>query len=235
MRTGTLYLLPTILNDAPVEDSLAVSNIRCILRLRYFIIEELRTARRFMRKAGVTGDFSDFHFLLFNEHTDKKDIQHFIEPLLRGHDMGILSEAGLPCIADPGSEIVNLAHCHKIKVVPFPGPSSIFLALMASGFNGQNFVFHGYLPIEKTARSKKIREMETAIYSKDQTQIFIEAPYRNLQLFQALVITCQAETLLCTATDLTKENESIRVVKVKEWKNDFPDIDKKPTVFLLYR
>lgn len=235
MKTGTLYLLPTVLNEAPIENSLAVSNIQYIVRLRYFIVEELKTARRFLRKAGVTGDFADFHFLLFNEHTDKKHLQQYIEPLLQGHDMGILSEAGLPCIADPGSEIVRLAHQHKIKVVPLSGPSSIFLALMASGFNGQNFVFHGYLPIEKTARTKKIKEIENAVYSKGQTQIFIEAPYRNLQLFHTIVTTCQAETIVCTATDLTTDQESIQVKTVKEWKNKVPDINKKPTVFLLYR
>ncbi len=235
MDKGTLYLLPTVLNDDPVENSLPASNIRCILRLRHFVVEEIKTSRRFLRETGVTGDFNDFHFLLFNEHSDKKHLEQYIEPLLQGHDMGILSEAGFPCIADPGSEIVRLAHRHKIKVVPLSGPSSIFLALMASGFNGQNFIFHGYLPIEKTARTKKIEEMENAVYSKDQTQIFIEAPYRNLQLFHAIVTTCQTAIILCTATDLTTEKESIQVKTVKEWKNDIPDINKKPTVFLLYR
>jgi 16S rRNA (cytidine1402-2'-O)-methyltransferase len=234
MKTGTLYLLPTVLNDGPVENSLPISNTQCILKLRYFIVEELRTARRFLRKAGVTGDFADFHFLLFNEHTDKKHVQQFIEPLLQGHDAGILSEAGLPCIADPGSEIVRLAHQHNIKVVPLSGPSSIFLALMASGFNGQTFIFHGYLPIEKIARSKKLKEMENAVYSNDQTQIFIEAPYRNIQLFHAIVTTCLKEMILCTATGLTTENESIAVKSIKDWKNEVPDINKKPTVFLLY-
>jgi len=235
MKRGTLYLLPTILNENSVENSLTVLNIRCIQRLRYFIVEEIKTSRRLLRKTGVTSDFNDFHFLLFNEHSDKKHLEQYIEPLLQGHDMGILSEAGLPCIADPGSEIVKLAHLNKIKVVPLSGPSSIFLALMASGFNGQNFVFHGYLPIEKTARTRKIKEMENTIYSKDQTQIFIEAPYRNLQLFHAIVTTCQTETILCIATELTTEKESIQVKTVKEWKNDIPDINKKPTVFLLYQ
>src|ERR1017187_8319766 len=122
MEKGTLYLLPTLLNEAPVEDSLPSSNIRYILGLRYFIVEELRTARRFLRKAGVTGDFSDIHFLLFNEHSDKTRLDHYLEPLLQGHDVGILSEAGIPCVADPGSEIVKLAHLHKIRVIPLPGP-----------------------------------------------------------------------------------------------------------------
>jgi 16S rRNA (cytidine1402-2'-O)-methyltransferase len=235
MKTGILYLLPTVLNDDPVENSLGVSNIKVIQRLRYFIVEELKTARRFLRKTGVTGDFTDYHFLLFNEHTDKKNIQHFIDPLLLGNDVGILSEAGLPCVADPGSEIVRLAHRHKIRTVPLTGPSSIFLALMASGFNGQNFTFHGYLPIEKSNRLKKIKELEDAAYSYDQTQLFIEAPYRNLQLFNAIITTCRPETMLCTATELTSENESILARTVKEWKNEVPDINKKPTVFLLYR
>ena len=226
--------MPTVLNIDPVEDSLPASNINRISGLRYFIVEELRTARRFLRKAGVTSDFVDFHFLLFNEHSDKIHLEQYIEPLLKGHDMGILSEAGMPCIADPGSEIVRLAHLHKINVVPLTGPSSIFLALMGSGFNGQNFVFHGYLPIDKKARSKKIKEMEQDSLSKDQTQVFIETPYRNIQLLHAIAETCQPSMLLCTATNLTTENESIRVRSIKEWKNDIPDINKQPTVFLLY-
>jgi 16S rRNA (cytidine1402-2'-O)-methyltransferase len=234
MNKGTLYLLPAVLNEAPVEDSLPSSNIRRMLNLRYFIVEELRTARRFLRKAGVTSDFSDFHFLVFNEHSDRTLLEQYIDPLLKGHDVGLLSEAGMPCIADPGSEIVKLAHLHNIHVVPLTGPSSIFLALMASGFNGQNFVFHGYLPIDKKARWKKIKEMELDIFSKDQTQVFIEAPYRNIQLFQAIAETCQPGTFLCTATDLTSENEVIRVKTIKEWKKEVPAINKRPTVFLLY-
>jgi 16S rRNA (cytidine1402-2'-O)-methyltransferase len=235
MNKGKLYLLPALLSDTPVEESLSHLNIRTILALRYFIVEELRTARRFLRKCGMTGDFSDIHFFLFNEHTDKNDIDEFIRPLLAGNDMGILSEAGLPCIADPGSEIVKLAQAHRIRVVPLTGPSSIYLALMASGFNGQNFVFHGYLPIDKIARLKKIKEMEHDVYSKDQTQIFMEAPYRNIQLFQAITGSCQPGTLLCLATDVTSDNESILMKSIREWKNDMPDMNKKPTVFLLYR
>ena len=149
--------------------------------------------------------------------------------------MGLLSEAGTPCIADPGAEIVRLAHQNNITVIPLTGPSSLLLSLMASGFNGQNFVFHGYLPIEKNSRVKKIREIEKSVYTNDQTQVFIEAPYRNLQLFKAITEVCADNTMLCIATDLTMESEAITVKSVRFWKDKNPDIHKKPTIFLLYK
>jgi 16S rRNA (cytidine1402-2'-O)-methyltransferase len=203
--------------------------------LRHFIVEEIRTARRFLRKAGVAGNLGELDFLVFNEHSDNTDLSPYLEPALQGHDTGIISEAGVPCVADPGSAIVRLAHEKGITVVPLTGPASLLLALMASGFNGQNFLFHGYLPIEQQSRARRIREIEGAAYSKDQTQVFIEVPYRNVQLFQALLGNCREGTLICVATDLTAPAEMIRVKTVKDWKGKVPDINKRPTVFLLYK
>jgi 16S rRNA (cytidine1402-2'-O)-methyltransferase len=231
---GILYLVPALLGEGPVSRSLPEYNLDIINSLQYFIVEETRTARRFLRKAGVTGDLDRLHFLVFNEHSAKTDLGMYLQPLVDGYDTGLLSEAGIPCLADPGSEIVRAAHDHAIRVVPLTGPSSIFLALAASGFNGQNFIFHGYLPVEKKARSNRIRELERALYMVDQTQIFIEAPYRNVQVFQAITENCRDGTLLCLATDLTTPGEYVTVRSVGTWKKNKPEINKKPTVFLLY-
>ncbi len=234
-KRGVLYLLPSLLGEVQVSRCIPEFNLQVILRLKYFIVEELRTTRRFLRSAGVTGNLDELNFLVFNEHSDKLDLAAFCEPLLHGNDVGLISEAGIPCVADPGSEIVRQAHEKDIRVKPLVGASSLLLALMASGFNGQNFVFHGYLPIEKAARSKKLKELENAVYSKDQTQVFIEVPYRNIQLLQAITETCRNGTMVSVATDLTTDQESIVVKTVANLKTCMPDINKKPTVFLLYR
>jgi 16S rRNA (cytidine1402-2'-O)-methyltransferase len=234
-KKGILYLIPSSLGESPVERSFPPYNLQIIRQLDHFIVEELRTARRFLRKAGKEGNLDDSAFMVFNEHSDRADLSSYLEPLLNGNDAGLLSEAGIPCVADPGSEIVLLAVKSGIRIVPLTGPSSIFLALMASGFNGQNFAFNGYLPIEKQARAKRLRELEIMAWQKDQTQIFIEVPYRNTQLLQAITEVCRPETLICIATDLTTNEEKIVTMPVREWKNHPPDFNKKPTVFLLYR
>ena len=210
------------------------ANKEIITRIRYFIVEEIRTARRFLKKVCPEIEIDSLTFTIYNEHSSTIEAVSFLEPLLNGEDTGIISEAGTPCVADPGSLVVRLAHESGIRVVPLVGPSSILLALMASGFNGQQFVFHGYLPIDKPARTKRLREIEMDIIRKDQTQVFIETPYRNLQLLQAITETCQESTLLCLATSLTTPEESIITLTVKEWKKKKPQINKKPTVFLLY-
>lgn len=234
-KTGKLYLIPSMLGDSRISAVIPSDNIQIISKIRFFIVEEVRTARHFLKKADPGIVIDEISFLLYNEHSKGQDLTKFIEPLLDGEDAGILSEAGTPCIADPGSEIVRLAHMNNIKVVPLTGPSSILLALMASGFNGQNFAFHGYLPIEKTNRNKKIREIERSAYSNDQTQIFIETPYRNIQLFQAITEACSDNTMLCVASGLSTESEKITVRNIRQWKGQNPDIHKKPTVFLLYK
>ena len=235
MKKGTLYLIPSLLGESPADAVFPSANREIISKVKYFIIEEIRTARRFLKKICPEINIDSLTFTLYNEHSSSIDISSFLEPLLKGADAGIISEAGTPCVADPGSLVVRLAHESGIRVVPLVGPSSILLALMASGFNGQQFVFHGYLPIDKPARARRLREIEQEIMKKDQTQIFIETPYRNLQLLQAITETCQESTLLCIATSLTTSEESIITLPIKEWKKKKPDINKKPTVFLLYR
>lgn len=233
MNKGILYLIPSLLGESPAANVFPPVNREIISRIKYFIVEEIRTARRFLRKICPEIDIDNLTFTLYNEHSNSTDARDFIETLFKGQDVGIISEAGTPCVADPGSLLVHLAHESGIKVVPLVGPSSLLLALMASGFNGQEFVFHGYLPIDKTARTKRIREIEKEIYQKKQTQVFIETPYRNLQLFQTIIETCHDSTLLCLATSLTTPEERIVTLSVKEWKKKKPDLNRKPTVFLL--
>jgi 16S rRNA (cytidine1402-2'-O)-methyltransferase len=232
---GTLYLIPSTIGETPVEKVIPGYNMTVIGSLKYFIVEEIRTARRFLKQVSPGIDLNTVVFFINNEHSKENDLSSCIEPLFNGSDMGLLSEAGMPCVADPGAEIVKLAHDHNIRVIPLIGASSLLLSLMASGFNGQNFVFHGYLPIDKINRIKKIREIEKSIFTNNQTQIFIEAPYRNIQLFEAITEACSDNTRLCIATDLTMESEVIKVQTIRNWKGKHPDIHKKPTVFLMYK
>lgn len=233
MKKGTLYLLPALLGDAPADLSLPAGNITRTKALRYFIAEEATTARRFLRKTSFDADFSETQIMVFNEHSASDDLLPYLEPAMQGHDIGLLSEAGAPCVADPGARIVEYAHQLGIRIVPLVGPSSILLALMASGFNGQQFVFHGYLPIEQHQRTRAIRSLERAAAELHQTQIFIETPYRNRQLLDALVRTCSPATRICIAADLTLPSEQIMVRSAAEWKEPHPDFHKRPAVFLI--
>ncbi|MFZ4522901.1 MAG: SAM-dependent methyltransferase [Bacteroidales bacterium] len=234
MASGTLYLIPSPLAEGSVEAVLPAGTLSIMRSLEFFIVEEIRTARRFLIKAGIERPIDGLNFQVFNEHSNEDEVQEYLEPALIGHNIGLLSEAGVPCVADPGSMIVKMAHEAGIRVVPLTGPSSILLALMASGFNGQNFSFLGYLPADKILRVKKIREIEKNVMERDQTQIFIETPYRNLQLFESLVKSCRSDTQLCLATDVSGINESIRSGSMDFWRNRKPDIHKRPTIFLLY-
>ena len=235
MVPGKLYLIPSMIGESPTTKVIPGFNMKVIGDLTYFIVEEIKTARRFLKKIYPGIDLEAIQFLVNNEHSTVHDLSSCIKPLLQGIDMGLLSEAGMPCVADPGADIVKLAHHHNIKVVPLIGASSLLLSLMASGFNGQNFIFHGYLPIDKNNRNKKIKEIEKSVYTNNQTQIFIEAPYRNSRLFESITEICSDNTLLCIATDLTMESEIIKVQSIRNWKGKRPDIHKKPTVFLLYK
>lgn len=235
MKRGTLYLIPSTLGDTRPEDVLPEKTLRIIRSLNSFIVEEIRSARRFLRKAGFAGNFDETGLLIYNEHTRKEELSSFLSPMINGTDTGLLSEAGTPCIADPGAEIVDIARDAGIRIVPLAGPNSILLALMASGFNGQNFTFHGYLPIDRKERQNKIRDLERAALERDQTQIFIETPYRNKAIFEALINCCKPVSRLCIAMDLTLESESIRVHTIKEWRIKNEQLPKKPAVFLLYR
>ena len=197
-----------------------------------FIVEDLKTARRSLRSIGFKGEFDKMTFHLLNEHTDGKGIEKFLASPDKGKNIGLLSDAGMPCIADPGSNIVRLAHQKNIKVVPLYGQSSIFLALAASGLNGQNFTFHGYLPKEPAGRKKKLKEIE----KKEGAQIFIETPYRNNHMLSDILESCSPETLLCVAMNVSGSTESILTRSIAEWKRtELPNLDKQPTVFLLGR
>lgn len=232
---GILYLIPAPLGDDSPEGYLPPAIAELTREITFYIVEDIRTARRFLRKINPSINIDGLTFMTLNEHTKPDEISALIEPLMDGHNTGLLSEAGLPCIADPGSQVVALAHENDIRIVPVPGPSSIFLALMASGFNGQNFTFHGYLPVEKHERVKKIKELETMVYQKNQTQVFIETPYRNQQMMESLITACKPHTKICVATGLTLPGENIRTLSAGQWKKTgWNDLNKKPAVFLMF-
>ena len=235
MGHPALYLIPSTLGDTPVERVLPPYNTEIVSRLRFFIVENVRTARRFLKKCHADIDIDKLTFYELNKHTDRNNIPEFLQPLKEGNSMGIISEAGCPAVADPGAEIVALAHREGYKVVPLVGPSSPLLALMASGFNGQNYAFHGYLPIDSNERAKAIKKLETHAYNENQTQLFIETPYRNQKLAEDILLHCKPQTRLCIAMNITCEDEYIATKTVKEWKNRLPDMNKKPCVFLLYK
>lgn len=230
---GKLYLIPSLLGEETADRVIPQYNREITARIRFFIVEEIRSARRFIKKICPEVNISDIDFMIYNEHSVKEDPAGFLVNLMNGNDTGLISEAGLPCIADPGSLIVKAAHEKGIRVVPLSGPSSLMIALMASGFNGQKFSFQGYLPVDKNMRAKKLREMEHEILSTGETQMFIEAPYRNIAVFEAILTYCNENLMLCIATDLTLPSESIIVKSIKAWKRTKPDINKKPSVFLL--
>jgi 16S rRNA (cytidine1402-2'-O)-methyltransferase len=202
--------------------------------LNEFIVENTRTARRFLRKAGCTHNFDEVVFHVLNKHTAEIDIPGFLDYVSPDHSVGLLSEAGNPCIADPGQSVVAEAHRRGIKVIPLVGPNSILMALIASGFNGQSFTFHGYLPIETAERKEKIRQMESDAQHHDQTQIFMETPYRNNSMLSELYRNCEPSTLLCIASDITTSSEFIYTQTIKQWEKQNPDLKKKPAIFLLY-
>ena len=231
---GKLYLIPSSLGNSKLNSIIPEYNSKIINRLDEFIVENIRTARRFLKKTGFKKSFDNITFYILDKHSDQTEILSYLNSIDKGKDIGLLSEAGTPCIADPGAEIVRMAHQKNIRVIPLVGPSSIFLALMASGFNGQNFVFHGYLPVKKYLKINKIKTLEKDAQQKNQTQIFIETPYRNKQLLDSIIETCNKETLLCIACDITLKNEFITTKTIAEWSKNLPEIHKRPTVFLLY-
>jgi 16S rRNA (cytidine1402-2'-O)-methyltransferase len=230
---GTLYLIPVTLGDSPVHHVIPAYVLELLDRLDHFIVEDLRSARRYLKKAGVEKAIDDLSFYLLNEHTEDQDMEELLLVLTTGNDAGMLSEAGVPAVADPGSGLVALAHRHNIRVVPLAGPSSILMALMAAGMNGQSFRFHGYLPVKKPQRLNSLRRIEKTALDTGETQIFMETPYRNMNLLEDIVGTCRDNTLLCIAADISLATESIKTKTVREWKGQLPDIHKRPAVFLL--
>jgi len=230
---GKLYLIPTPLGEEflPLDYN---SEIKTLLpNLKFFIVEELKTARRFLKKIDSKININEITFYILNEHTQSTEYETFLKPIEAGNNIGLLSEAGCPAIADPGAQIVRIAHSKNFNVIPLIGPSSIILALMASGLNGQSFAFCGYIPVKPIERKLKILQIEKRSKTEKQTQIFIEAPYRNISIFNALTESCNPETLLCIACNITQNNEFIKTKKIKYWKNTVPDINKKPTLFLI--
>lgn len=230
---GKLYLIPSLLGQAATDRSLPAFNLQIIMRLNEFIVEEERTARRFLRSIGYTRSFDEVTLHLLNEHTKDDDTSAYLQSAKDGNDVGLLSEAGVPCIADPGASIVRLAHLAGIAVVPLVGPSSLLLALMASGMNGQHFNFHGYLPAKTDERVRKLKMIEKDAYAHHATQLFIETPYRNMSLLESILQHCIPATLLCIACDITLETEFIATRTVAEWKKNVPSLGKRPAVFLI--
>lgn len=233
MEKGKVFLFPTPIAQGDVEDCLPRRNVDCLNQCACFVVEELRTARRFLRKAGYNRSFDETVFFILNEHTKDEVVKEYLRPLRKGKNVGVMSEAGLPCVADPGARFVALCQREGFEVVPFVGPCSLMMALMSSGFNGQSFAFVGYLPVEKSARMKKIRNLESMAYRFAQTQIFIEAPYRNNHLFASLLEVCKAETLLCVAADIGEESMEIRTKTISSWRKEGIDLNKRNTVFLI--
>ncbi len=235
MSKGTLYLLPVPLSDDAARASYTPYLQDTINLITEYIVENEKTARKFLKQAGLTTPQSQLIVHDYGKHKrDKRNLGEFFVGLLSGKDVGLMSEAGCPGIADPGADIVAEAHRLGVKVIPLVGPSSILLALMASGFSGQKFAFQGYLPIDKADRSKKIKELENQAYKEKQTQIFIETPFRNNQLFAELLKVCKDQTKICVAVSLTAEEEFIATLSVAQWKNRKDDFHKKPAIFLLY-
>lgn len=232
--TGKLYLIPTPISQETIAWVIPLAVQQCVAEISHYIVEHPKTARQFLKQINSRYPLQELKMQTLNEHTQSKDLLALLDPVLAGHDMGLLSEAGCPAVADPGAGLVRLAHKNNITVVPLVGPSSILLSLMASGLNGQHFSFNGYLPIESEARTGKIMELEKLSISRDQTQIFIEAPYRNQKLLEQLVKICCDSTDLCIASHLTFSSEIVATKSVKEWKRSLPDINKIPTIFLLH-
>lgn len=223
------------LGDTEIERVLPSFNREVIKSVKYFIVENIRTTRRFLKKVDRDIDIDSLSFVELNKHTTPESISTYLEPLEKGNSIGVISEAGCPAIADPGADVVAIAQRKGLKVIPLIGPSSILLSLMASGFNGQSFAFHGYLPIEKGDRAKKIKALEQLVYSEHQTQIFIETPYRNNKMIEDLISVCRPQTKLCVAANITCDDEFIRTMSLKDWKKSIPELSKIPCIFLIYK
>ncbi|MEG2276603.1 MAG: SAM-dependent methyltransferase [Odoribacter sp.] len=230
---GKLFLIPNTLGETDICGVIPSEVIKIIKGIIVFASENPKNTRRFLKKINKDINLEDLTFLELNEHSDRKEIESYLPWLERG-DVGIISEAGCPGIADPGAELVALAHQHNYKIVPLVGPSSILLALIASGFNGQNFSFNGYLPVKGNERPRALRNFEKQSAAENRTQIFIETPYRNQKLFEEILQTLHPQTLLSIACDITTENEYIKTMSIQEWKKQKPDINKRPAIFLIY-
>ncbi|MEE0974309.1 MAG: SAM-dependent methyltransferase [Muribaculaceae bacterium] len=233
-NNARLYLFPVPLSDNPVTEVLPAHNIELIKTVKYFIVENLRSARRFLKQCDRSIDIDSLTFFTLNEHTDASELTPMLAPMEAGNDVGIISEAGCPAVADPGADIVAIAQQRGYTVVPLVGPSSILMGVMASGFNGQSFAFNGYLPIDQGARAARLKELERRIIREHQTQIFIETPYRNNRLIAELCRSLPGNMRLCVASDITGARQSIVTLPLSKWAKREYNYDKTPTIFLLY-
>jgi 16S rRNA (cytidine1402-2'-O)-methyltransferase len=233
MKYGKLYLIPNFLAKDSQNDFLPEMVKRMSHHLKNFVVESEKEARALIKKLQLATPQNDLQIFILNEHTESKSYFELLKALENEQDAGIISDAGLPCVADPGFQLVALAHQKNINVIPLPGSSSIFMALMASGFSGQNFAFTGYLPIDKVLRVKRIKELERELTSKQQAQIFMETPYRNNHLFDDLIKNCNPNILLCIACNISAEDELIQTKTIKDWAKQKIDLHKKPTIFIL--
>ena len=233
MNKGKLYLIPSPLGDNNPEEVIPAPVLESLTAFRTFVVEEVRTARRYLSRAGLKGKIGELEFHELNEHTDAATIEGYLELFDNGNDVALISEAGLPAVADPGAQLVALAHNHGIEVIPAVGPSSLMLALMASGLNGQSFAFCGYIPAKTDERRSRLRTLEKVSAQLKQTQILIETPYRNDSLFADILATCNPSTRVCVAANITMPDAYIKTKKVSAWKKEQLIIGKRPCVFLI--
>jgi 16S rRNA (cytidine1402-2'-O)-methyltransferase len=232
---GTLYLIPTTLGENEPLEVLPMSVKKTIEQVNYYIVENEKSARRFIKKISPRKSQSSLQLYILDRFTDEIESQHYLDVCFEGVDVGLLSEAGVPAVADPGAIVVEMAHHKNIKVKPLVGPSSIIMAMMGSGLNGMNFAFNGYLPIDKVERKKSIKQLERVSFEKDQSQLFIETPYRNEKMFADLKQTLLSNTRLCIAVDITLSTEDIRTMSIEEWKHIKIDLHKRPAIFIIHK
>lgn len=242
---SAIYLIPVTLGDTSIEKVLPSYNREVILGIKHFIVENIRSARRFLKKVDQSINIDELAFYELNQHTDRNNIDRYLDPIKKGLPVGIISEAGCPAIADPGADVVAIAQKKNIKVVPLVGPSSIIMSVMGSGFNGQSFAFHGYLPIDDDKRIARIKQLESRVYSEDQTQLFIETPYRNGKMMLTLLSTLRPQTKICLAANITCDDEKIVTRTVAEWRKLIPQgsseeilgkqVPRVPAIFLIYK
>jgi len=232
---GNLYLIPCTLGETPPLEVLPLLVKKAVEEIDYYVVEHEKNARRFIKSISPRKSQPDLQFKLINKYTDASEIPDMLAPCHEGLDVGVISDAGCPGIADPGAAVVEEAHKQGIKVVPLVGPSSILMAMMASGFNGQNFAFNGYLPIDKRERRKEIKRLERLSEEYNQSQLFIETPYRNNQLLESILATVQGGTRICVACDITLPSEFILTLTANDWKQKKVDLNKRPTLFIIQK
>ena len=229
-----LYLIPVTLGETSIEQVLPSYNHEIIMGIRHFIVENIRSARRFLRQTDREFPIDDCTFFEMGKHADEKLFSQYLQPLREGKPVGVISEAGCPAVADPGADIVGIAQREGLRVVPLVGPNSMIMAVMSSGLGGQSFAFNGYLPVEPVDRAKRLKMLETRAWTEGQTQLFIETPYRNQKMFQSLLTSLRPQTRLCIAAGITTKDEYIRTLRISEWKKEvLPDLSKVPAIFLI--